>query len=99
MRLRRFGLVAAFAVVGVMLTGSMAFAAELGVGNYTLLLPGVGDFSFTIDSTGPETVVDVLSTPAGYEIDDHEPDKVAWKDILTLTLEVEAKTAKVEGDY
>ncbi len=100
MRLRRFGSVAAVAVVGVMLTGSMAFAADLDDGEYTLTLPGIGDFIFTIDSDGPdETVVAVLSTPPGYKIDDDDPAKVAWKDIATLSLEVEAKTTKVEGDH
>ncbi len=100
MRPRRFGPVAALTVVGVMLTGSMAFAAELEDGDYTLTLPGVGNFIFTIDSDGPdETVVAVAPIPDGYVIDDNDPDKVAWKDIATLTLEVEAKTAKVEGDY
>ena len=98
MRLRRFVSVAAFAVVGVMLTGSMAFAADLDDGDYTLSLPGIGDFSFTIDSGGTETVFTVAPIPAGYVIDDDDPDKVAWKD-FALSLEVEAKTSKVEGDY
>ncbi len=98
MRLRRLGLVAAFAVVGVMLTGLMAFAADLPDGDYTLSLPGVGNFIFTIASNGLGTVVAVLPLPDGYEIDDDDDDKVAWKN-LTLNLEVEAKTAKVEGDY
>ncbi len=100
MRLRRFGLVAAFAVVGVMLTGSMALAADLEDGDYTLMLPGVGEFIFIIDSGESETVVAVAPIPAGYVIDDDQADKVAWKD-FALILEVEAKTATatIEGDY
>ena len=98
MRLRRFGPIAAFTVVSVMLTGSMAFAADLGDGEYTLTLPGVGDFIFTIESGGSETVVAVAPIPDGYVIDDDDPDKVAWKD-FALSLEVEAKGAQVEGDY
>ena len=88
------------AAIGVVSVATLAAAEEtFEDGVYTLMLPGVGGFEFEIDSVDPvgdETVI-VRSMPDGYDIDDDDPDKVAWKDMLTL--EVEAKSDKVEGDY
>jgi hypothetical protein len=79
-----------------MLGASIAMAAELDDGDYTLTLPGVGDFEFTIASGEDETVV-AVAAPDGYDVDDDDLDKAAWKEAAGL--EVEAKLDKVEGDY
>lgn len=79
----------------VALAAAAALAASLDDGDYTLTLPGVGDFEFTVDS-GDETVV-AVAAPDGYEVDDDEDDKAAWKNAASL--EVEAKLDKVEADY
>lgn len=90
------------AALGVVSVASLAAADEtFGEGTYTLVLPGAGTFEFeidTVDTVGDETVI-VRSWPPGYDVDDDDPDKAAWKDTATLSLEVEAKSDKVEGDY
>ncbi len=70
-------------------------------GEYTLdlNLPGIGQVLFGFEVNGGATV-SVTATPSDYEIDDDDdPGKVAWRDIATMSLEVEAKTDKVEGGY
>ena len=59
-----------------------------------LVIPGVGDFEFEVDSEGEETVVAVMA-PEGYGVDDDHPDKAAWKDAAGL--EVEMKLDKIES--
>ena len=68
--------------------------AAFGDGTYVLVIPGVGDFEFEVDSEGEETVVAVMA-PEGYEVDDDHPDKAAWKDAAGL--EVEMKLDKIES--
>ena len=96
MRKRSFWLASLVGLIAVVMTGAVALASEFGDGDYTLMLPGIGDFEFTIDSGGSETVVAVMA-PEGYAVDDDDPDKAAWKDAASL--EVEAKLDKVEGDH
>ena len=98
MRKGRWWLASAIGALAVLLGASMALAAEFDDGDYTLTLPGIGDFEFTIASgeTETETVV-AVAAPDGYEVDDDDPDKAAWKDAASL--EVEAKLDRVEGDY
>jgi len=96
MRKGRWWLASAIGALAVLLGASMALAADFTNGDYILTLPGIGDFEFTIASGEPETVV-AVAKPAGYEVDDDDPNKAAWKDAAGL--EVEAKLDKVEGDY
>ena len=96
MRKGRWWLAAAIGALAVLLGASMALAAEFDDGDYTLTLPGIGDFEFTVASGETETVV-AVAAPDGYEVDDDDPDKAAWKDAASL--EVEAKLDRVEGDY
>ena len=102
MWLKRVSVGLIVAAIGVVSVATLAAAEDtFEDGVYTLMLPGVGDFTFEIDSDpapGGDTVI-VVATPGGYDIDDDDPDKAAWKDILTLMIEVEAKSGKVEGDY
>ncbi len=90
------------AALGIGLVTSLAAASEtFEDGYYTLVRPGVGEFEFEIDLVDPvgeETVI-VGSMPEGYFVDDDDPNKAAWKDAATLSLEVEIKSDKVEGDY
>ncbi len=90
------------AAIGVVSVATLAAATEsFDDGYYTLVLPGVGDFDFEINSGGNldgETVI-AMAAPDGYFVDDDDPDKAAWKDAATLSLEVEIKSDKVEGDY
>ena len=96
MRKGRWWLAAAIGALAVLLGASMALAAEFNDGDYTLTLPGIGDFEFTVASGETETIV-AVAAPDGYEVDDDDPDKAAWKDAASL--EVEAKLDRVEGDY
>ena len=68
--------------------------AAFGDGTYVLVIPGVGDFEFEVDSEGEETVVAVMA-PEGYGVDDDHPDKATWKDAAGL--EVEMKLDKIES--
>lgn len=92
-------------VVVAALVASLAFAAATSAqagledGDYTLTLPGItgdGDFEFTIDSTSDVETVVAVAAPDGYEVDDDDPDKAAWKNAASL--EVEVKLDKVEAD-
>ena len=96
MRKGRWWLASAIGALAVLLGASMALAAEFDDGDYTLTLPGIGDFVFTIAFGETETVV-AVAKPDGYEVDDDDPDKAAWK--KAASLEVEAKLDRVEGDY
>ncbi len=97
MKNRRIGIASAVGLLGVVLFASIALAdTTLEDGDYTLTLPGVGVFEFTV-ATGGTEVTTVVAAPIGYEIDDDDLAKVAWKDAASL--EVEAKTDKVEADY
>ena len=83
---------------GVLFLASIASAGStLDDGDYTLVLPGIGDFEFTIDSDGDGDTVIAVAAPDGYAIDDDDPAKAAWKDAASV--EVEIKTDKIEGDY
>lgn len=92
----KWWLASVIGALAVMLGASIAMAADFEDGDYTLTLPGVGDFEFTIASGETETVV-AVAAPDGYDVDDDDPDKAAWKEAAGL--EVEAKLDKVEGDY
>ena len=86
---------------GVVFLATLASAGNsLGDGDYTLLLPGVGEFEFIIDSDGvnatSETVI-AFAAPEGYTVDDDDPARAAWKNVASL--EVEIHTDKIEGDY
>lgn len=96
MRKGRWWLASAIGALAVLLGASMALAAEFDDGDYTLTLPGIGDFEFTIAFGETETVV-AVAAPDGYEVDDDDPAKAAWK--KAASLEVEVKMDKVEGDY
>ncbi len=88
--------------IGVVSVATLAAASEsFADGTYMLVLPGVGDFEFEINSDGTvdgETVI-AIAAPEGYVVDDDHPDKATWEDSATLHLEVEAKSDKVKGDY
>jgi hypothetical protein len=94
-RTRITATLAAAAVVTAMFAAA-ALAATLEDGEYTLTLPGVGDFVFTVDSDGEDETVSAVAAPDGYELDDDDPDKAAWKDAAGV--EVEAKSDKIEAD-
>ncbi len=96
MRIRQLTTTTLLAVVMSVLLAAPAMAADLADGDYTLTLPGIGDFEFTIDSGGSKTVV-AVAAPEGYQVDDDDPDKAAWKNAASL--EVEAKIDLLEGDY
>ena len=64
-------------------------------GSYVLVIPGVGDFRFEVEAEGAETVT-AIAAPDGYEVDDDDPNKAAWKNAASL--EVEMKLDKVEGN-
>jgi hypothetical protein len=100
MRSKRLWLAVVAGALGVLVFATVAVAsATLDDGEYTLALPGVGDFEFTIDSgaeVGSDTVV-AVAAPEGYAVDDDDPDKAAWKTLASL--EVEVKSDKVEADY
>ncbi len=78
-------------------------------GDYVLVIPGVGEFvvevDYVVDSDG-ETVIAVAvpegyEAPEGYELDDDDPAKAAWKQAAGLEveiLEVEMKLDKIESD-
>jgi hypothetical protein len=92
---------------GVVFLASLASAgSSLGDGDYTLVLPGVGEFEFKIDSDGDdltgETVIAVRALPddytVDYTVDDDDLDKVAWKNWASLEVEVEIHEDKIEGD-
>ncbi len=76
MRKGRWWLAAAIGALAVLLGASMALAAEFDDGDYTLTLPGIGDFEFTVASGETETIV-AIAAPDGYEVDDDDPDKAA----------------------
>jgi hypothetical protein len=66
-------------------------------GTYVLVIPGVGEFEFEVDYVDPvgdETVIAVVA-PEGYNVDDDDPAKAAWKDAASL--EVEMKLDKIES--
>ena len=99
MRKGRWWLASVIGALAVVLGASIAMAAVFEDGDYKLTLPGIGEFEYTVASG--ETVV-AASLPSGYEIDDDDPDKAAWKKAASLEVdakEVEAKLDKVEGDY
>ncbi len=98
------------AALGVGMAASLAAASEtFDDGEYTLVLPGAGTFVFeiaseetiaseaTINPVGDRVIVG--SWPDGYVVDDDDPDKAAWKHAATVSLEIEAKSDKVEGAY
>lgn len=96
MRSKRLWLAVVAGALGVLVFATVAVAsATLDDGVYTLALPGVGDFEFSIDS-GSDTVT-AIAAPADYAVDDDDPDKVAWKKLASL--EVEVKSDRVEADY
>ncbi len=78
-------------------------------GYYVLVIPGVGDFEFefefevyvapiegeTVAPIEGETVT-TRAYPDGYSVDDDDPDKEAWKDAVSL--EVEMKLDRIESD-
>ena len=100
MRKGRWWLASVIGALAVVLGASVAMAdSNFDFGEYTLTLPGIGEFEYTVASG--ESVV-AASLPDGYEIDDDDPDKAAWKKAASLEVEakeVEAKLDKVEGDY
>lgn len=90
-------------VVGLMTTAALAtvaFAGEtLPDGDYTLALPGVGDFNFVVGTVDEDTTVTAGVAPDAYEIDDDDEAKVEWKATAEDDdSEVEAKDGKVEAD-
>ena len=98
MRLKRLWLAVVAGVIGVIVVASVALATStLDDGDYTLTLPGVGDFEFTIDSDATGDTVIAVAAPLDYAIDDDDPDKAAWK--KAASLEVEVKLDKIEADY
>jgi len=94
-RTRIAATLATAAVVAAMFA-TAALAATLEDGEYTLTLPGVGDFVFTVDSEGEDETVSAVAAPDGYELDDDDPDKAAWKHAAGV--EIEAKSDKIEAD-
>ncbi len=88
-------------LVGLMTTAALAtvaFAGEtLPAGDYTLTIPGAGDFEFTVTTEGEEATVVAVMAPENWNVDDHDAAKVEWKS-TQYDDEVEAKDGKVEAD-
>ena len=69
-----------------------------GDGYYVLVIPGVAPFMFEVyvDDPVEGQAVTTWAYPDGYDVDDDDPDKEAWKDAAGL--EVEMKLDKIESD-
>jgi hypothetical protein len=88
-------------LVGLMTTAALATVALAGeslpAGDYTLTIPGAGDFEFTVTTEGEEATVVAVMAPENWDVDEHDAAKVEWKSTEDDD-EVEAKDGKVEAD-
>jgi len=86
--------------VSVVASGVGANEADpiFGDGYYVLVIPGVAPFMFEVyfDEPVESQTVTTWAYPDGYDVDDDDPDKEAWKDAAGL--EVEMKLDKIESD-